>query len=167
MTKTKKPESRQSVKGAKIRQQSNVHPFPAVEGGDMTPPEPDWGCRYQHQADRDLAAGTWAEVVSDLRSRQALSPANGDSICRLIDMRVAYRDVQKELDERGVMLTTKETLTRYANPALHLLRGIDESIRQLESELCIAPLRRARAGKVQRKARAARPADAYLRPVGA
>ena len=47
-------------------------------------------------------------------------------------------------------------------PYWRLMRQAEETIRQLESELCIAPLRRGRAGKVQIRRIGLRPIDKYL-----
>lgn len=176
-TKTKKSESRESLTTTALRaltetgnsqaqQGASLHAFRVVEGGDGMPLEPDWACRYQLPASRDLAAATWGEITRDLRERQCLSVANGDLIVRLIDFRIGYREAQKEVDEKGPMMTSKEG-TRYANPAVFMMRGLDESIRQLEAELCLSPLRRGKAGKVERRIAAPRRADRFLRPANA
>jgi P27 family predicted phage terminase small subunit len=138
------------------------NPHETAEQADSDPAEPDWLCLYQEDDEREFAASQWALITKDLRERHALSAVNGDAIARLIDFRLIYRKARDDVDRRGVMLVAKRNGTPYQNPSIGLMKGMDESIRQLESELCLAPLRRAKAGKVERKVRAPRPADVYL-----
>ena len=139
-----------------------------VQGsGDETPSEPDWAKLYDERADREFAERQWAEICRELSNADTLSVGNGHAIARLVHMRVLYERAHEELRKRGgPIVAAPGTGVPMHNPALSIMRGLDETIRQLESELCISPLRRRRAGKVVRQVKRARAADAYLKPVG-
>ena len=88
--------------------------------------------------------------------------SGGHAIERLCCFRVHYTQLQKALAREGPMREGKRTKIPYANPNMIMLRSLDETIRSLEAELCLAPLRRRRARKVTRKVTRPTPADAWL-----
>lgn len=133
-----------------------------IAGGEGMPAEPDWSAMHQDALEQQLAHEHWTHIVGVLRDMDALAVANGHSVRRLVTFRVLYDIAERNVLERGMMLKAKKTGTPYPNPHFTKMRQCDEAIRMLEAELCIAPMRRGRAGKIARKVRKARPADAYL-----
>jgi phage terminase small subunit len=138
-----------------------------VPGGDGTPQEPDWGLIYDDEMDRDFAHEDWGRVVREMREASTLAVVNGHAIGRLVQFRVQHERAARHVAEKGAILppTSKKAKVGQWNPYWSVMRQSDESIRILEAELGIAPVRRNRAGKVARRPKTARAADAYLKAV--
>jgi P27 family predicted phage terminase small subunit len=139
----------------------------SIPGGDGAPPEPDWRRIFTEQDDIDVAAGNWAIVTSELREAGTLSVANGHAIRRLVELSVQYEHASRHVAEHGSILkpVTKKAKTGQWNPHWSVMRQADKNMMAAEAELGIAPIRRAKAGKVQRGKKAPRAADKFLRPV--
>lgn len=137
----------------------------ALNGGEGAPPEPEWSESFTDVLDLALAREQWGIVVRELSETQTLTLANGDAIRRLIDFRVTYARAARDVAEHGALGRAKRSRVPQVNPSWSIMRQAAEQIASIEAELCISPRRRAAAGKVQRKAKTARAADAYLKPV--
>jgi hypothetical protein len=134
----------------------------SIAGGDGMPPEPNWGHYYGDVADQARAHGHWSEICSSLRDAGGLAVSNGHAILRLITMRMEYDTSAQDVASRGVVIAATPKRYAHTNPHFRAMRQLDETIRQLEAELGIAPVRRGRIGKVVRKITKPRAADAYL-----
>lgn len=139
----------------------------SIPGSDGLPPEPDWRRIFTEQDDIDIAAGNWATVISELREAGTLSVANGHAIRRLVELSVQYERASRHVAEHGAVLkpVSKKAKSGQWNIHWSVLRQADKSMMAAEAELGIAPIRRAKAGKVQRGKKTPRPADKFLRPV--
>ena len=133
-----------------------------IAGGDGMPPEPHWPHYYDETADQRRAHGHWAEIASALRDAGGLSVSNGHAILRLVTFRMEYDASAQDVATRGVIRPATRKHGEYTNPHFRAMRQLDETIRQLEAELGISPVRRGRIGKVVRKITKPRAADAYL-----
>ncbi len=136
-----------------------------IPGGDGVPAEPDWSALYTDELDIALARDEWGVVVRELQEAQTLSAANGHAIKRLVLYRVEYERAARSITEHGVLQQAARTKVPKVNPNWSIMRQAGEEIRLLEVELGLPPVRRGRTTKVQKKAKAARAADAYLKPV--
>lgn len=136
-----------------------------VEGGDGTPPEPDWSKIYSDGLDVALAHEHWINVVSELRSAGTLAVANGHSIKRLVEFRFQYERASQQVAEVGPVIRAKRTKVPQYNPHWIVMRQADQSITYLEAELGISPTRRGKAVKVQRGRSSTRASAAYLKSV--
>lgn len=136
-----------------------------IIGGDGEPPEPDWRLIYANEDDLAAAFEQWRNIIRELKECQTLSVANGHAIRRLVDFRIQYERASRHVAEHGPVLKSKRRNVKVGqwNPFWAVLRHCEEVIRHLETELGISPLRRDRAGKVQKRGRQARAADAYLK----
>lgn len=141
--------------------------FDTITGGQGEPEQPKWHLIYSDPNEIAYATAEWGQVVRELRERQTLSIANGHAIMRLVDFRVLYGRALRHVAEHGPVLKPKERSNRAGvrNPHWITMRHADETLRHLESELGIAPLRRNRAGKVHKRTLAARASDAYIKPL--
>jgi P27 family predicted phage terminase small subunit len=135
-----------------------------IIGGDGEPEEPNWRLIYSNEDDFEAAHIEWGNVVRELRECQTLSFANGHAIRRLVDFRVQYERAARHVAEHGPVFAPKSKRSKQGqwNPQWGVMRHCEESIRHLESELGISPIRRGRAAKVQKRDRKARASDAYL-----
>ena len=140
--------------------------FELTTGSDGAPPEPDWSTQYVNKLERERAADDWGRIVHELRDANLLTVANGRAIERLVDFHVQYMRASRHVCEHGAILPAKRAKVGQWNPYWNVIRQADGSIRTLEAELGIAPLRRNRTDQVRRRPRVARRADAYLRRVG-
>jgi phage terminase small subunit len=134
-----------------------------IIGGDGEPEEPDWRLIYSNEDDCGAAHEQWGMIVRELRECQTLSVANGHAIRRLVDFRIQYERASRHVAEHGPVFPPKRGKAGQWNPFWGVLRHAEEVIRHIESELGIAPIRRGRAGKVQKRDRKVRAADAYLK----
>lgn len=139
----------------------------AVDGGDGKPVEPDWASLYSDEFDLAEAARQWTTVIDELEAAGTLAEANGHAIKRLVEFRVQYERAARHVAEKGAILapTNKKAKTGQWNPFWSVMRQADESIRVIEAELGISPVRRGKATKVDRAKKAPRAADRYLRSV--
>ncbi|CAN1721178.1 P27 family phage terminase small subunit [Hyphomicrobium sp. 1Nfss2.1] len=131
------------------------------------PAEPVWEMIFNDAADRTFARREWRNVIREMQAAQTLAAINGDAIGRLIGFRVVFERASRHVAAHGAVLppASRKAHVGVWNPNWSAMRQADESIRALEAELGLSPLRRGRATKVSRKRPTARPADAYLRPV--
>lgn len=137
-----------------------------IDGGDGHVPEPDWAALFDDELDRATASDLWGLLVRELRDAGTLASANGHTVKRLVLAYVNHDIAARRIAEQGAIIKAKRTAMPAYNPWWTILQQASTQATQLEAELCITPRRRAAAGKVQRKKTAARPADAYLKPVG-
>jgi phage terminase small subunit len=135
-----------------------------IEGGDGTPPEPNWKDIYRDAEKEARAHQYWSEVCSALRDAGGLTVSNGHAIYRLAAFRIEFDNSARDVADRGVIRPATKKRFEHVNPHFTAMRQLDETIRQLEAELGVSPARRARIGKVPRKASKLSPADRYLRP---
>lgn len=136
----------------------------AVPGGDGTPPEPEWSQLYADEMDLAFASEEWSAVVREMAGRGILSVANGHAIKRLVQFRVQFERAARHVAENGAILPAMRAKTGQWNPHWSVMTKADEAIRVLEAELGLAPVRRGKAAKVERKVRQARAADDFLKP---
>lgn len=136
-----------------------------IIGGDGEPVEPDWNLLYANEDDLEIAREHWGQVIREMREAQILSVANGHAIRRLVDFRIAYERAARHVAEHGAVFApkSKRAKTGQWNPQWGVMRHAEEVIRLIETELGISPLRRNRAGKVQKRDRKARASDAYFK----
>jgi P27 family predicted phage terminase small subunit len=139
-----------------------------IEGGDGTPPEPDWAMYFADDLDLLLARETWRTVVAEMREAQILSVGTGHLIYRLVQFRVIYERAARQVAEHGPILKRPRAKVGVWSPWWSVMRQSSEELRQIEAELGISPARRSRAGKVARaKPRGWVPADEFLsKPLG-
>jgi len=135
------------------------------------PVEPGWHLLYTSGEECAIAHEQWRQVVHEMRSAEILSFANGHAIRRLIDYRIQYERASRHVAEYGAVLVAKKPKqggrsTGGWNPFWSIMRQADEGICRLESELGISPLRRAKAGKVQKRENRKRASDNYLSKTG-
>ena len=137
----------------------------AVLGGDGVPPEPDWRSIFSDYDDLACASVQWGLVIREMRDSNILTAANGHAIKRLVEFRVQYERAARQVAETGTILKAKRSRVPQYNPHWIVMRQADDNIRVAEIELGISPLRRGKAGKVQRAKKAARAADNFLKTV--
>jgi phage terminase small subunit len=115
----------------------------------------------------DLTAAheQWGLVVRSMQAAQTLATDNGHMIERLVRSRIEYERAARNVAERGTILKAAGTKVPQVNPYWPIMRQAAEDIRLLEIELGIPLVRRGKATKVHRGARAPRPADQFLKPV--
>jgi P27 family predicted phage terminase small subunit len=149
------------------KKSATVH---VLDGGEGSPPEPNWVEIYGDENKDRLkrAREHWRQIVSRLKDAGAIEPGNGHAIMRLVSQYLIFDGCLRNVAERGAVLPKTRKADERTNPHFRTMRQCDETIRQLEAELGIAPVRRDRVGKVARKVTKARPADAFLgKPVNA
>lgn len=138
----------------------------AIPGGDGVPAEPDWATTYSDELDLAFASEQWRTVTREMGERGILSVENGHAIKRLVEFRVQYERAARQVAEHGPVVKAERTGVPQYSPHWIIMRQADESVARAEAELGLAPVRRSKAAKVERRAKAARAADAYLKPVG-
>lgn len=136
-----------------------------IDGGDGMPPEPDWSSIYDDILDQELAHRVWGEITRNMQSAGILGVENGHMIRRLVDFTIIYERSARDVASVGVVKMAKRTKVQQVNIYFGIMKQASEAMRLLEVELGIPPIRRAKAGKVERKKTVARAADAYLKPV--
>jgi phage terminase small subunit len=131
------------------------------------PIEPNWQMTYVDD-DLIIAREQWAQIIREMRIEEILTVANGHAIMRLVDFRIQYERARRHVAEYGPVFPVKKKdddkpeKQGQWNPMWGVMRHCDEAIMRLETELGISPLRRDKAGKVQKRNKEARAADAYL-----
>jgi P27 family predicted phage terminase small subunit len=128
------------------------------------PPEPNWAHYYDDAEKRERAHTNWLEICHALRDAGGLAVSNGHAILRLISLRLEYDFSMQDVAARGVVIPETRKRFAHTNPHFRVMRQIDETIRQLEAELGISPVRRGRIGKIQKRQTKARAADEFLKP---
>jgi P27 family predicted phage terminase small subunit len=109
------------------------------------------------------AAGHWSNIVNAMRSAETLSVANGHAIKRLIIAQIVFDRACAAVARDGAVRRVKGVDRR--NPQWMLVKQSAEMCANIEADLGLPPVRRARVGKVPRKPQRRSPADGYLRPV--
>lgn len=132
-----------------------------INGGDGMPPEPDWSATYSDVMDIALARETWAQVTREMHQAGTLAVANGHAIMRLCNFRIIYERANRAAAEQGAVIKAKKTGVLQYSPHWIVARQADDSIRALEAELGISPLRRSKVGRTPKRA-APKPSDKYL-----
>ena len=136
----------------------------AIHGGDGTPPEPDWSQLYADEMDLAFASEQWGMIVREMSGRGILAAENGHAIGRLVQFRVQFERASRHVAENGAILPAKRAKTGQWNPYWSVMTKSDEAVRTLEAELGLAPVRRSKATKVERKVRQSRAADEFIKP---
>ena len=139
-----------------------------IEGTGEIVPEPQWRLLLTDDIEVQAAAEYWRLVTTEMRERSLLSPANRHALQRLVLAYINYDRSSREVAENGAVTKPKGGNTRAIariSPHFTAMREAGTDTASLEAELGLSPRRRATAGKVEKKARAARAADAYLRTV--
>jgi hypothetical protein len=117
----------------------------------------------QRQRRLALATEQCGLVLRELRDANTLMVANGHAIRRLVEFRIQYECAARQVAEKGTILKTKRSRVPQYNSHWIVMRQADDSIRVADIELGIFPLRRGKAGKVQRAKKAPRAADNFLK----
>lgn len=139
-----------------------------IENTGEIVPEPHWRLLLTDDIEVSAAAEYWRLVTGEMRERNILSPANQHAVQRLVLAYINYDRSSREVAENGAVSKPKRGSTRAIariSPHFTAMREAGSDAASLEAELGLSPRRRATATKVEKKARAARAADTYLRPV--
>lgn len=138
-----------------------------IEGGGGIV-EPEWALIYSDPLDVDAAARHWRSATDELRAADTLAEANRHQIMRLVMLRIVHDRAASQVADEGAVLAPKrrsKTAIARVNPQFSVQMDSASALDRIEAELGISPRRRAAAGKVDRKQRARRASDAYLKPV--
>ena len=138
----------------------------AIDGGDGTPPEPNWRTIFGRAGDREAAAAYWREILSEVRSAEKLTVANGHSIKRLVVAYVTYDISAREVLKSGPVIKAKKTGVPTYNPWWTTMSNADSQAKALEKELCISPRDRGNGAKVIKKSARTTGSARYLRDRG-
>lgn len=125
----------------------------AIDGGDGTPPEPNWRSIFGRAADRTAASAYWREVISELKTAEKLAVANSHSIKRLVVAYVSYDRCAKEVAKSGPVMKAPKTGVPTYSPWWSTMNAADSQASALEKALCITPRDRGTGAKVAKKAR--------------
>ena len=139
-----------------------------VDGTGDVVPEPHWSLLLTDEIEIESAGEHWRRITTEMRERNTLSSANGHSVQRLIFSYIVYDRCFREVSEHGAVLKPRRGNTKAIarlSPHYTAMREAAADAVALEAELGLSPRRRNGAAKVERKARTARAADSYLRPV--
>jgi P27 family predicted phage terminase small subunit len=139
-----------------------------IENTGEIVPEPHWRLLLSDDIEVSAAEEYWRLVTTEMRERQLLSPANRHALQRLVLAYITYDRSSREVAENGAVTKPKRGNTRAIariSPHFTAMRESGNDAASLEAELGLSPRRRSSAAKVEKKARAARAADNYLRPV--
>jgi P27 family predicted phage terminase small subunit len=136
-----------------------------IEGGEGSPPEPNWKAIFGRAADRKAAAEHWKCIVAELHTAQKLAAANAHAILRLVVAYMTFDRSAKEVMKVGPVIKAKTTGVPSHNPWWTTMTGAAAQAASLEKELCISPRDRNAGGKVERKQRKTTAAANYLKPV--
>ena len=139
--------------------------FPTIDGGDGSPAEPNWALTYTDELDQMDAHEHWRLVTTAMRDVGTLAAENGHAIKRLVLFYVEFDRSARQVSEQGKVIRAKKTAVPQMNLEWVGMKQASAEASSLEAELGLNPRRRNAAGKVQKKARSARPSDAYLKPV--
>lgn len=140
--------------------------FAAIAGGDGGVPEPDWSSLFSDELDQALASEQFGLIVREMRDAGTLASCNAHMIRRLVLAYVNHDVASRRIAEQGAVIKAKRTSVPSYNPWWTILQQASSQATTLEADLGLSPRRRSQAGKVERRKKAARAADAYLKPVG-
>jgi hypothetical protein len=87
-----------------------------IDGGDGTPPEPNWRAIFGRAADRAAAAEHWKSIVAEIRTAEKLSAANGHAILRLVVAYMTFDRSAKEVMKAGPVTKAPRTKVPTYNP---------------------------------------------------
>ena len=139
-----------------------------VQGTGEIVPEPHWRMLLTDDLEITAAGEHWRRITGEMRDRNTLAPTNGHAVQRLVIAYILFDRCSREVAENGAVTKPKrgnpKAIARLS-PYFTAMREAANDAAGLEAELGISPRRRSGAGKVERKARSARAADDYLRPV--
>ncbi|WP_454914995.1 P27 family phage terminase small subunit [Xanthobacter sediminis] len=136
-----------------------------VEGTGLIVVEPHWQMLLTDEMEIEAASEYWRAVTTELRERSLLAPANRHAIQRLVIAYVIYDRSSRIVAEQGAVTKPRRGNTKAIsriNPHFTAMREAASDAAVLEAELGLSPRRRAAAGKVEKKARAARASDEFL-----
>lgn len=140
----------------------------AIDGTGIIVPEPDWGSIFSDIVEVAAAREYWRIATTEMRERNTLAPSNAHSLQRLVCAYMAYDAALRHVAEHGAVAKPRrgnEKAIARISPHFTVMREAASDAASLEAQLGISPGYRNKAAKVERKARAARPSDNYLRPV--
>lgn len=139
-----------------------------VEGTGEIVPEPHWRLLLSDDLEVQAATEYWRLITTEMRERSLLSPANCHSLQRLVLAYINYDRSARDVAENGAVTKPRRGNTKAIarlSPHYTAMREAGADAATLEAELGISPRRRSTASKVDKKARSARAADQYLRPI--
>lgn len=140
----------------------------AIEGSGAIVPEPHWRMLLTDELEIEAAGECWRLVTTEMRERNTLAPANRHAIQRLVLSYLTFDRASREVAENGAVTKPRRGNTKAIariSPHFTAMREAGSDAATLEAELGLAPRRRSSVTKVERKAKVARPADAYLKPI--
>ncbi|TZG28582.1 P27 family phage terminase small subunit [Sphingomonas montanisoli] len=139
-----------------------------IEGSGDIVVEPDWDAFLKYPADKESARAYWRSITSEMRNRNILAPANAHAIARLVMIYIVHDKAAIDAANLGPVSKPKrgnpKAIARIS-PHFTAMKEAATSAAALEAELGLSPRRRGGAAQVERKARRATGADAYLKPV--
>lgn len=139
-----------------------------VDGTGGIVPEPDWSAIFSDVLDLAAAQDHWHRIVTELRQRDLLAPANGHAMLRLVFAYIIYDRAAREVAETGAVSKPRRGNTKAiarVSPHFTVMREAGNDAAQIEAELGLAPRRRAAATKAENGKKAPRAADRFLRAV--
>jgi len=145
-----------------------------IAGGSGDIDEPDWGRLIPGPPDheqgmppewREMAHREWLRLTAALRDAGTLGPENRHQVQRLVLAYVRYDFAAAQLFKLGAIVQARRTKVQQMNLWQTEMRAADSDATTAEMELGITPRRRGSVTKVQRKQKAASPADSYLKAV--
>lgn len=139
-----------------------------VDGTGAVVPEPQWRMLLTDDLEIEAAGEYWRLITTEMRERAILSPTNRHAIQRLVMAYLTFDRCSREVAERGAVTKPKrgnpKSIARLS-PHFTAMREAGSDAVHIEAELGLSPRRRTAAAKVEKKTRAARASDAYLKPV--
>lgn len=136
-----------------------------IEGTGIIVPEPDWESLFSDALEISAAREHWRIIITEMRDRQLLVPANGHSIQRLVCAYLMFDRMYRHVAEHGVVLKPRRGNTKAiarTSPYFTAMREAGTDAATLEAELGISPRRRGSAVKAERRQRRERASDGYL-----
>lgn len=130
--------------------------------------EPHWRLLLTDDIEISAASDYWRLVVTELRDRGTLAPANRHAVQRLVLAYLTFDRASREVAEHGAVTKPRRGNTKAIariSPHFTAMREAGSDAATLEAELGLSPRRRGAVTKVERQTRATRAADTYLRAV--
>lgn len=143
----------------------NVTP---IEGTGDIVVEPDWTQTFNDPLEIASAREHWRVITTELRDRNLLAPSNAHAIQRLVEDYLFHDRATRDVAENGAVTKPRRGNTKAIarlSPHFTARREMGSDAATLEAELGLSPRRRAAATKVEKRARATRAADQFLKPV--
>jgi len=139
-----------------------------VEGAGEIVPEPDWSSLLNDVLEIAAAQEHWRRVVSELRDRDLLAPANAHAMQRLVCAYLIFDRASREVAEHGAVTKPRRGNSKAiarVSPHFTVMREAGSDAAVIEAELGLSPRRRGAVTKVERAKKAPRAADRFLRSV--